>query len=141
MGADDDAGKAKREDNAQATLREGMPALVERMLPKMFGATTPNAIRERVRKMFLENDPTGSAASLRGMAQRPDSKNILARFGNPALVLVGEQDALTPPEKSRAMAEVLSRSSIQTLAEAGHLSNLENAKAFNEALNAFLSKL
>ena len=52
------------------------------------------------------NSAKGCAAALRGMGLRSDSKDVLSRFAGPALVVVGEKDAITPPEKARAMAEL-----------------------------------
>lgn len=141
MGADDEAGKARREQVAQDVETRGMVSVVESQLPKLL-AQPANPDTERwVRKLMLENPPSGTAAASRGMALRPDSKGILARFANPALVLVGERDAITPREKAQAMVDVLSNAGLEVIPRAGHLSNLENPDAFNQALDAFVSAI
>ncbi|MGE0798765.1 MAG: alpha/beta fold hydrolase [Lautropia sp.] len=58
----------------------------------------------------------------------------------PTLVLVGEQDALTPPSASRVLADLIPGAQYVALAQAGHLSNLEQPLAFNRALRDFLER-
>lgn len=59
----------------------------------------------------------------------------------PALVLVGEEDTLTPPEEAKRMARALPDARLLILPEAGHLANLENPKAFRTALLGFLAEV
>jgi 3-oxoadipate enol-lactonase len=66
---------------------------------------------------------------------------LLSSITVPALVLVGEEDTLTPPSDARQMATQIPDSRMLILPEAGHLSNLENPKAFNTALRGFLAEL
>ena len=56
----------------------------------------------------------------------------------PRLVIVGEEDMLTPPEESRKMVEGHTGSTLVVMPRTGHLPNLEQPKAFNEHLTAFL---
>jgi pimeloyl-ACP methyl ester carboxylesterase len=137
MGADDDGARALRETLAQEVLRSGMEVLVERQLPRFLGPRAPEDVLRRVAAIMRANPPAGAAAALRGMALRSDSRDILARFSGPVLVVVGAQDVLTPPEKARAMAAVASEATLVEIPEAGHLSNLERPEAFNNALERF----
>jgi len=73
------------------------------------------------------------------MALRQDSQDILARYAGPALVVVGDKDELTPPEKSLEMQKLLAKGSLVILPGAGHLSNLEAPVEFNRALDGFIS--
>ena len=87
--------------------------------------------------MILENQPPAAAAALRAMALRPDSYDVLSLFEGPALIVVGEADSITPPEKARAMESVLSRAKVAVIPSAGHLSPLESPKAVARAIQAF----
>jgi 3-oxoadipate enol-lactonase len=49
-------------------------------------------------------------------------------------VIVGEQDALTPPSEAQAMSQGISGSRVTVIPGAAHLSNLENPEAFNAAV-------
>lgn len=139
--ADDEAAKQRREETARLVLERGMDALVDSMLPRLLAPEAKPEVRTEVERMIRSNSPAGAAAALRGMALRPDSQEILARFGNPALVIVGEQDTLTPPERAKQMKDLLQSAELVTIAGAGHLSNMEAPETFNRALDSFLSRL
>lgn len=136
--ADDEAGKRRREQTAQAVLKDGMQVLVDSMLPKLIAPAAEAKVKSAVEAMIRSNSPRGAAAALRGMALRPDSQDILARYAGPALVVVGEQDAITPPEKAQQIAKLVSGAQLVTIPGAGHLSNFEAPEAFNRALDEFL---
>jgi 3-oxoadipate enol-lactonase len=75
------------------------------------------------------------------MKNRLDSTDGLIEIKVPSLVVVGENDALTPPELSRKMHEHIGGSRLVVLPEAGHMSNLESPEAFNGALAEFLGRV
>jgi pimeloyl-ACP methyl ester carboxylesterase len=75
------------------------------------------------------------------MMARPDSTPALANISCPTLVVVGEEDILTPPDVSRQMHGQIAGASLVVLAGAGHLSNLEQPGRFNGALWHFLGGL
>ena len=138
-GPDDEAARQHREATARSVLRDGMGVMVDTMLPRLLADTASPQVRARVEAMIRSNRPEGTAAAARGMALRPDSREILARFGGPALVLVGDKDAVTPPDKARAMAERIAGARLEIAPGAGHLANLEAPDAVNRALDAFLA--
>ncbi|ATB40169.1 alpha/beta hydrolase [Cystobacter fuscus] len=140
-GADDEAGRARREAAAQEALREGPEASVRAMLPRLVAAGPDSDVGREVAALMRAATPEGLAAAQRGMALRPDSKDILARYAGPALVVVGEKDALTPPDKARQMADLISGARLEIIPDAGHLTNQERPEAFNAVLERFLAEL
>jgi pimeloyl-ACP methyl ester carboxylesterase len=82
----------------------------------------------------------GWTAALEAMKRRPDATADLGGIGVPSLVLVGEDDALTPPDVATAMQEAIPGAELAIVPGAGHLSSLENPAAFNEALGDFLTR-
>ena len=138
--ADDAQGRAVREATAQEVLAKGSPALLP-LLDRLLGASATPELRARVWRWMTAGSPEGQAAALRGMALRPDARDILARFGGPVLVVVGTEDVITPPAKARAMAELVPGAELVEIPGAGHLANLEQAAAFNAALDRFLARL
>lgn len=139
--ADDDAGKQRREDVATALLKDGIRVLEESMPEKLLAQPPSPQMDAHVRALIRETKPQGAASASRGMGLRTDSRDILARFAGPLLVIVGEKDAITPPEKARAMADLVQGAVLETIPGAGHLPNLEQPSAFNAALDRFLSPL
>jgi 3-oxoadipate enol-lactonase len=76
-------------------------------------------------------------AAIRALRDRPDRTAELPEIAVPTLVVVGTQDALSPPEDGRAMAASMPRARVVEIPGAGHLSNLENPDAFAAALAGF----
>lgn len=139
--ADDDAGKARREAVAQDVLANGAGVVAQAMLPKLLAPGAPEAVRARVDAMIRAQAPAAIAAASRGMGTRTDGKDILSRFGGPCLVVGGEGDVITPPEKARALAALVPGARLEVVPGAGHLPNLEQPSAFNALLGGFLSGL
>jgi pimeloyl-ACP methyl ester carboxylesterase len=140
MSADDAQTRANRETFAQDILAHGSAAQVPRSA-NLLGPNASAALRAQVAKWISANPPAGLAAALRGMALRPDSRDILARFAGPLLVVVGEHDVPTPPARAREIADLVPGAELVEIADAGHLSNLEQPEAFNAALSRFLRRL
>lgn len=142
--ADDEEGKRKREETARRALSEGMTAVADAMLPKLLAPATREqdpALVERVREMILKTKPVGAAAALRGMARRPDQTDFLQRILAPALILVGSEDQITPPDDSEVLRREIRGSRLEVLDGAAHLSNLERPAEFNRALETFLGDI
>ncbi len=143
-GADSDETKAYRATLAARVLAEGAQPAVEAFLPKLLGATTQRtkpALVELVRERILAAPREAIANALRGLAAREDSRPTLASLKVPTLVLVGEEDLLTPPSESELMAAAIKGARLETIPQAGHLANLENAPAVNAAIARFLAGL
>jgi poly(3-hydroxyalkanoate) synthetase len=66
---------------------------------------------------------------------------MLNKIKVPVLVLVGEEDKITPPEAARFMHESIQDSTLHIIKHAGHLSNLENPKEFNDHLKKFFARV
>ena len=73
------------------------------------------------------------------MMTRPDSTPVLQAIHVPTLIVVGEEDTLTPPAFSAEMHRAIHGSELVTIPKAGHMSNLEQPEAFNNALARFLT--
>jgi len=137
--ADDEAAKAGRETAAQAALDRGMDAVVEAMLPRLLSTTATQPLRYRVEAMIRQNRADRCAATLRAMALRPDSRELLSRFGGPSLVVHGEDDTAVPRARADQMADLLSLQ-VTPIPRAGHLAQLENPDAVNAALRGLLER-
>jgi pimeloyl-ACP methyl ester carboxylesterase len=140
MSADDAQTRANRETFAQDILAHGSAAQIPRSA-NLLGPNASAALRAQVAEWISANPPAGLAAALQGMALRPDSRDILARFAGPLLVLVGQHDVPTPPAKAREIAGLVQGAELVEIAGAGHLSSLEQPEAFNAALSRFLGRL
>ena len=72
------------------------------------------------------------------MAVRRDQTDLLPGIGVPTLIVVGGEDAITPPSDSEAMHAKIEGSRLLKIEGAGHVSNVERPGEFNRALAEFL---
>ena len=133
--------KEKRTNQQNQVSQDGPGGLIE-VLP---GALTSERSRsknpdlEPLLKKLMDNPAAGFIGALEAMKTRPDSSADLAGIDVPTLIVVGEDDGLTPPDAARTMHEAIGGSQMVVIPEAGHFSNLESPDDFNRALEGFLS--
>lgn len=97
------------------------------------------ALKAVVRAMNAE---TGAAAYLRqqrAIIGRPDSRPHLAAIACRTLVVVGDDDQLTPPDLAREMAAAIPGARLAVIADSGHLSTIERPQAVNKVLVEWLT--
>lgn len=138
---DTEAAKATREQFAQDAVAKGSSWVAGEFTPKLLRPEPDPAIFAQVRALIESNAPDGVAAAQRGMARRIDSVPTLPRIRCPTLVVVGEQDRLTPPADAQRIAQSVRGARMVTIPNAGHLPNLESPAAFNAALSQFFAGL
>jgi pimeloyl-ACP methyl ester carboxylesterase len=138
-GADSAEAKQERETNAALVEQQGVLAIGNAMLPRLVAASASEALREQIRTIMSYNSPAGVAAALRSMAARPDSSETIAAIRVPTLIIVGSEDALTPPSEAEAMQRQIPQSHLVVIPGAGHLANLEAPEAFNQAILDFVT--
>lgn len=85
----------------------------------------------------LPLDPRVLAEQAEAVAET-DLSGRIGRLGCPTLVLVGEEDSLTPPDLSRELAGLIPGARLVVLPGAGHALNIERAPEFEAAVRAFL---
>ncbi len=138
---DSQEGKQSRLANAQKVGEDGPGFLVETMAPNMLGPAAKTEIKIAVRSMMARQRAAGIASALRGMAIRPD-RTALLRFATvPVLIVSGSQDVLIPPSDSEVMHALIPNSRLVIIPDAGHLSNLDKADAFNHVVREFYKQV
>lgn len=143
-GADDDEARAKRRRQIEFVQSRGADALAAQLLPGMLGERTRNRhpdIVEVVHDMLARAPVAGIVGALEAMIARPDSTPTLPTISVPTLVLVGDEDQLTPVAEARRLHQGIAGSRLEVIAGAGHLSNLERPAAFNHVVSEFLARL
>jgi 3-oxoadipate enol-lactonase len=135
--------RAGRDAAIAQVQQAGAAAYVEEMLPRLLapGSLANPAIAGVAREIMAAQPVAGIVGALGGLRDRADSRPTLPTITVPTLVLAGEADALTPPSDGQAMAAVIPGAHLTRIPAAGHLSPLENPRAFNSAVRAFLRNL
>jgi pimeloyl-ACP methyl ester carboxylesterase len=142
--ADTEEGRAGRRKMMALAEAEGPAAVAREMLPKLVGETTHRerpAVAATVRELIGVNSPDAIRAALAAMMGRPDSTPLLGSIAVPTLVIVGDEDTLTPPANAEELHKGIRGSTLVRIPRAGHLSSLERPDAFNAELSGFLNLL
>ncbi|WP_158550699.1 alpha/beta fold hydrolase [Geodermatophilus sp. TF02-6] len=132
--------KADLTASGAAAVAHGMPAVATAFMPATFSRAAVAENRRYVRDFeenFSSTDPLTFNIGLQAIAEL-DLTDELHRIDVPTLVLVGDEDALTPPEHSKTIASTVPGAELVVIDDAGHLSNLDQAGAFTEHLVRFL---
>ncbi|CAN5245740.1 alpha/beta fold hydrolase [soil metagenome] len=136
--------RARRDEQQRQLRAESEPVeLADSLLQPLVGRSTTR--REEAldtgRALLARNRTAGVIGALEALKNRPDSTGDLAGIDVPTLVVVGEQDQLSPPNVAEEMAGAIPGSRLLVVPDAGHVTNLENPAAFNHALREFLAQI
>ncbi len=139
--ADSEAARKVRYETAERVLQEGGDFLAEAMLEKLFSPKTlakKKEIVEQTRQVIRQTSPEGIAAALKGMAIREDATPRLSEIEVPTLLIVGSDDAITPPAEMKLMEQQIPDARLCVVADAGHLAPLENPNIVNQSIREWL---
>jgi 3-oxoadipate enol-lactonase len=129
------------EERIRMAEAQGMEPHIEPTIGRWF---TPSfrqqhpAALDPVRAMIRSTNPAGYAGCCHAI-KTLDLTDRIAAIATRTLIIVGEDDVGTPVAASRTIHERIRGSQLVILKSASHLSNIEQASAFNEALLAFLA--
>lgn len=143
-GADSPESRANRRNMLTLVDREGPSGVAREMMPKLLGQTSrdTNASAEgTVRRLIKQQSPVAIRSAIHRMMHRPDSTAMLPDISVPTLVITGAEDEMIPVDESRKMAAAIPGAQLVIVPGAGHLANLEQPDAFNDALSRFLANL
>lgn len=138
-GADDAAALDRRRAAADRADNGDIASGPDAVAP-LLAAATAATIRDELAAVAGTVPAATVGWAQRAMAARPDSTDVLAAARVPVLIVVGEQDAITPPAAARAMAAVAAQAELVELPGAGHLSPAEDAAGFADALVGWLGR-
>lgn len=142
--ADAPQAAANRHRIADEVLARGTGVLMDEVLPNLLGRTSFDSRPLVVRRVTAQIEvaaPAAVAWMQRAMAGRGASFDVLSGCELPALIVVGEEDTITPESDAHDMAAQLTDVRLQRLAGAGHLSAMETAEDLNAAVRRFLSEI
>jgi pimeloyl-ACP methyl ester carboxylesterase len=127
-GPDDEGGKHRRAAGIAMIRRSGWKSFADALIPSLLNDNRPQfpSHREHLLTMFGRCGDTGLPPTLMALAARPDRRPILLSIRTPSVVIVGAVDALTPPDRARAMATGIPGARLQVLDDVAHMSALES---------------
>lgn len=136
--------KQKRLDTIESIKKTGVEKYVDDSIKNLFASesfTTRKDTISNVKEMILNTTELSLGKTLLALSLRKETCGKLPEIKIPVLFIVGEEDKITPPYASGLMHEKIKNSSVSIIQHAGHLSNLENPKEFNNQLTTFFAKV
>lgn len=129
--------RTSREEFIEAVNSAGAEEAIRRMIPNYFSADTYTKRPELVAQVegIIRKQPAKViTAAMRAIMMRSDASSRLSAIHCPVLVIVGEDDKPTPPETAKSISSRIPGAQLLILADAGHISNMEQSGEFNRAI-------
>jgi 3-oxoadipate enol-lactonase len=139
--ADTPEQRQARDDTIRVLGEDGFEPFWDGLAPKLFSAGADPEVVAGARSQAAEQEITALVAALMTLRDRDDSTPTLATIDVPTLVVVGEEDALTPPSDAAELADGIRLARLVRMPGAGHLTPLEQPEEFNRALLPFLDEV
>ena len=143
-GNDSAEGRERRDQMIALARQRGSEAVADAMITGMVGKRTREKCPEVVDDVhrMLESAPVdGVVGALEALRDRPDSTATLETIDVPTLIVVGEDDVLTPPGEAMLLHAGIRGSTLEVIAGAGHVANVERPAAVNHVITEFLAKV
>ena len=97
------------------------------------------SLRRTIRAMAQEVGVPGFSNQQMAIIGRPDSRPGLTAIRCPTLVIVGDGDMMTPPERAEEIANAIPRARLSVIRDSGHMSTLEQPAAVTKSMVEFLA--
>lgn len=142
--ADTAEARAGRLQAANDILERGTEPFFESMIPRLLGKSTREArpdLVEGALRMMRQMSPADVAQVQRGMAERPDSVEMLKTINVPTLLVTGDEDLMTGVNEAELMRQHITGSQLKVIPKAGHYSPWERPESAAILLRQFLDSL
>ena len=131
-------GQAIYDRSVAASHSMTMRALAEARSGVLLGSAATDALRADVIETMAAIDPAAYRIGAEAV-WLADQRERASAIALPTLVLVGEEDGITPPALSEDLHRLVHGSELAYIPGAGHLANIEQPQAFNRSIESFLS--
>jgi pimeloyl-ACP methyl ester carboxylesterase len=135
--ADDSAGRAARDQMIALVREKGTAAVAAQMLPRMFAAGVDPAVSQSFNEIMLGCSPVAIEHAIAAMRDRADHTETFASLKCPRLILVGEEDRITPPAVALAMQNSSPGAESIIFGGAGHMLPYEQPHQTAHAIDFF----
>jgi pimeloyl-ACP methyl ester carboxylesterase len=143
-GADTEEGIKSRRALLDVARAKGASAVAEQMFGKLLGETSRRERPEltvEVRRTIESNPIGGIEAAIYALMHRPDSTPDLLTIECPTLVVVGEEDTVTPLAEAEVLQKTIKAAKLVRLPRAGHLTNVEAPEEFSNTISKWVASL
>jgi pimeloyl-ACP methyl ester carboxylesterase len=134
----------RRAELIEIAETQGSSGVANVQITGLVGKTTREKrpdVYDALHRMMSQAPVLGVIGALHALIERPDSLATCATIDVPTLVIVGDEDTITPPKEARQIADAIRGSRLEVLQGAGHMANVERPSAFNTVMSEFLATL
>ena len=122
----------------------GLSVLANQIMSMFFSANFINDKRRKELKRswknhLIANDKAGITKVVKGVLYRKSITQLLSVITTPTLILVGENDILTPYDKAKILHKNINNSILKVIPRSGHMSPVEEPDIVNQQIGDFLS--
>jgi pimeloyl-ACP methyl ester carboxylesterase len=142
--ADDGEARQKRAKTIEQIRVKGTKDFADNFIKGAFHESSFDDKKEAIeaiREVILTTTQQTLMTTIKALANRPDTSEVLQALKVPALIICGKQDTVTPPERSQVMHDLIKNSVYKTIDKAGHLSNIEQPEEFNKIVGEFIKDI
>lgn len=134
-------GKVARNKMIESVRSGGSKVIADQMMPRMLAADTiqhrPQVVREL--RAIMENCPALTIEhALSAMREREDQTSLLPSIAVPTLIIVGQDDVITPPRVAEVMHRAIPHSQLEIIHGAGHMTPMEQPEQVSQSIRRFL---
>jgi 3-oxoadipate enol-lactonase len=145
LDADTPEARTARDDLAEKVGRIGQRIVSEAMVPRLLAASTGSdtdrsEVERELREMIQAQSIPTIQAALRALGNRPDMTEAMRQVAVPTLLVVGAEDAITPPACLELAEAIMPEARLLVVPRAGHMVPMEAADVFNRAVLEFLAE-
>ncbi len=131
---------SRRELAAKIETEGTVEVALDEFLPRSIAPGSPAALLDAARAVARENNPTGLAAMLRGMALRDDAHDIAGELAMPVTVIAGAKDPIVSIDEARDIVRSFPNAELVVLDRVAHLPMLEEPAGLERALRGLLDR-
>lgn len=134
--------KEKRLKTIESIRKDGVEKFADESIKNLFAPESFSTKEKEivaVREMIVNTSEESLCNTLRAFYERKETCSKLSDVEVPVLIMVGEEDKITPLAAAQLMNEKVKESLLSIIEHAGHLSNIENPLEFNNQLEEFIS--
>jgi 3-oxoadipate enol-lactonase len=123
-------------ERIEAVREGGMESIRDAVIPRFvtpeLAGTRPH-VMDQIHAMFDSIDPIGYAGCCAALRDG-DLRDSVAQIACPTLIIAGDRDISTTPEMVRELHDSIPASRMELLADAAHLSNLDQPAEFTRVV-------
>jgi pimeloyl-ACP methyl ester carboxylesterase len=131
-------GVYRRFANLYVGMTRDFQRTAERSLKSLVHPSTPEEVRSELVGMSVRVGPQAYVRQNRAVLARSDLRPVLSTIDIPTIVVVGEEDRVTPVHLSHEIQNLIGGSKLHTIPDCGHLPPIEKPHQTAALLSALV---